>query len=156
MILYFEWKRSSQRSLLWYHIWIVQYDIKYISCSSSWDVVFHHNKQYYYPIWQLAIIWWSILGIRIYLRAHNWGAWDAWLSAPQLCHVTDLFAHDPLSSSGYPMITYTHPLASNLSIKTSVARRLQTNPHTHTHTHTPCMHKNQFYPFKRPAHVVYM
>ena len=31
-----------------------------------------------------------------------------WLSAPQL---TDLFAHDPLSS--YPMITYMPPVAGN-------------------------------------------
>ena len=29
----------------------------------------------------------------------------------------DLFAHDPLPSSGYPMITYAHPVASNLPIK---------------------------------------
>ena len=38
----------------------------------------------------------------------TWGAWDAYVpsNAPQL---TDLFAHDLLSSSGYPMITYTHP-----------------------------------------------
>ena len=34
-------------------------------------------------------------------------------------HVTDLFAHDPLSSSGYPMVTHTHPL-----VKPLVARRL--------------------------------
>ena len=41
-------------------------------------------------------------------------------------HVTDLFVHDPLSSSGYPMIIYTHPIADNLPIKTLVARQLQT------------------------------
>ena len=28
-------------------------------------------------------------------------------------HVNILLAHDPLSSSGYPMITYTHPVADN-------------------------------------------
>ena len=42
--------------------------------------------------------------------------------------LTDLFVHDPLSSSGYPTIIYTHPIADNLPIKkTLVARRLQTN-----------------------------
>ena len=34
-----------------------------------------------------------------------------------------LFAHDPLSSSGYPMIIYTHPVAGNLPIKALVARQ---------------------------------
>ena len=37
------------------------------------------------------------------------------------CYVTNLFAQDPISSSGYPMITYTHPIAS----LTLVARQLQ-------------------------------
>ena len=31
--------------------------------------------------------------------------------------VADLFAQDTLSSSGYPMITYTHLIASNVPIK---------------------------------------
>ena len=48
--------------------------------------------------------------------------------------ICTVFAHDPLSSSGYiyPMITYmyTHPVANNLPIKVLVARQLQ---HTHTH-----------------------
>ena len=35
---------------------------------------------------------------------------------PNYCHVNNLFACDPLSSSGYLMITYTHPVASNLLI----------------------------------------
>ena len=35
---------------------------------------------------------------------------------PDYCHVSNLFAHDPLSSSGYLMITYAHPVASNLPI----------------------------------------
>ena len=47
---------------------------------------------------------------------------------------------DPLSSSGYPMITYTLPVASNLPIKNLVARRLHTSMHTHNthiaHTRT--------------------
>ena len=43
---------------------------------------------------------------------------------PNLCHVTVLFAHDPLSSSAYPMITNTYHVASNLPIKTLVARQL--------------------------------
>ena len=41
--------------------------------------------------------------------------------------VTDLFAHNPLSSPGYPAIIYTHPVAGNLPIKTLVAII------THTH-----------------------
>ena len=51
-------------------------------------------------------------------------------------HVIDLFAHDPFSSAGYPMITHTHSLASNLPTRALVAWQLQTNTHTHTHTHT--------------------
>ena len=42
-------------------------------------------------------------------------------------HLTILLAHNPLSSSGYPMITYTHPVANNFPIKTLVARQLPTN-----------------------------
>ena len=53
---------------------------------------------------------------------------------PNLCHVTVLFAHDPLSSSAYPMITNTYQVTGNLPIKTLVARQLQ------THTHTPGFH----------------
>ena len=41
---------------------------------------------------------------------------------PNQCHVTDLFVRDPISSSGYPMIIYTHPIADNLPVKTLVAR----------------------------------
>ena len=41
---------------------------------------------------------------------------DAWSSAPQLNNVTVVFAHETLSSSGYPMITYTHPVACYLPI----------------------------------------
>ena len=33
-----------------------------------------------------------------------------------------LAAYAPLLSSGYPMITYTHPVADNLRIKALVAR----------------------------------
>ena len=51
----------------------------------------------------------------------TWSAQDAWSSAPQ--KVTDLFVHDPLSSSGYPMIIYTHPIADNLTIKTFLVAR---------------------------------
>ena len=58
--------------------------------------------------------------IHMYIRTHN---------------VTHLFVHDPLSSSGYPII-YTHPVAGSSPIKTLVARRWQTNKHTHTHTHS--------------------
>ena len=51
-----------------------------------------------------------------------------------------MFVHDPLSSSDYPMIIYTHPIADNLPIKTLIARQLQTNhikcvPVLHTHIH---------------------
>ena len=54
------------------------------------------------------------------------------------CHVTDLFVHDPLSSSSYPMIIYTNP--DNLPIKTLVARQLQTNVHTGIScVHNRCM-----------------
>ena len=66
---------------------------------------------------------------------------------PNKCHVTDVCVHDHLSSLGYPMIIYTHPIVKNLPIKTLVARRLQTNTHTlttytntlilvHIHTHS--------------------
>ena len=49
--------------------------------------------------------------------------------------------YDSLSSSGCPMITYTHPVANDLSIKTLVAKLLQMYiyndiVHTHTCTHT--------------------
>ena len=33
-------------------------------------------------------------------------------------HVTTMFAHDPFSSSTYPMIIHTHHVASNLPKKT--------------------------------------
>ena len=51
------------------------------------------------------------------------------------CTYIPFFAHDPLSSSGYPLITYIHPIASNLlyNVTTMVARQLQ----THTYTHNP-------------------
>ena len=45
------------------------------------------------------------------------------------------FVPPPPSSSGYPIIVYTHPITSNLPIKSLVARWLQTNTHTRTHTH---------------------
>ena len=64
--------------------------------------------------------------------SYNRGAQDAWSSAHL---VTDVF-YDPLSSSGYPMITYTNPVASNLPIKPLVARQLQAHTHAHTWTHT--------------------
>ena len=34
--------------------------------------------------------------------------------------VTILFAHDPLSLSAYPMVTYTHLVAGNLPIKQQI------------------------------------
>ena len=43
------------------------------------------------------------------------------------CQITNLLAHDPLSSLAYPMMTHTLPLASNYPIKTLVARQLPTN-----------------------------
>ena len=43
----------------------------------------------------------------------NWGAW----------HASILLAHDPLSPLAYPMITHIPPIASNLPIKTLVARQ---------------------------------
>ena len=43
-----------------------------------------------------------------------------WLNAQGL--VTSLLAHNPLSSLAYPMITHTPLVASNLPIKTLVAR----------------------------------
>ena len=46
---------------------------------------------------------------------------------PNLCYVTILLAHDPLSSSAYPVIAYTHPVANNLPIKTLVGRQLPTS-----------------------------
>ena len=48
-----------------------------------------------------------------------------------------MFAHYPLSSLGYLMVTDTHPIAGNLPIETLVAKQLQTNVYTYTHT---CMH----------------
>ena len=48
--------------------------------------------------------------------------WGAWLNVPKLSLATILFAHDPLSSLAYLMITYTHPAAGNLSKKTLVAK----------------------------------
>ena len=48
------------------------------------------------------------------------------MNAPQLSLATILVAHDPLSSSAYPMITHAHPVAGNLSIKTLVARQCPT------------------------------
>ena len=42
-------------------------------------------------------------------------------------YVTILLAHDPLSSLAYPMITHWPPVASNLPIKTLVARQQPTN-----------------------------
>ena len=38
-----------------------------------------------------------------------------------------MLAHDPLSSSAYAMITYTHPAAGNLPIKALVAKQRQTS-----------------------------
>ena len=66
--------------------------------------------------------------------------------------VTDLFAHDPHLSSGYPMITYTHPIASNnyLPIKTLVASQLHT--HTHTHTHSRYMTSIRVHKMHRQMH----
>ena len=38
-----------------------------------------------------------------------------------------MLAHDPLSSSTYPMITHTHPVAGNFPIKTLDAGQLPAN-----------------------------
>ena len=43
------------------------------------------------------------------------------------CQITNLLAHDPLSSLAYPMLTHTPPLAGYLLIKTLVARQQPTN-----------------------------
>ena len=56
----------------------------------------------------------------------NWGAQDAWPNAPQLTSC-NLLAHDPLSSSAYPMITYTQPAAGNLPIQALVAKQWPTS-----------------------------
>ena len=50
--------------------------------------------------------------------------------------VTNLFVRDPLSSSGYPMIIYTRPVADNVCtcIKALVARQWLTNILHHNHT----------------------
>ena len=53
------------------------------------------------------------------------------------CTLTDLFTHDPLSSSGYPIFTYTNPIAGNLHTKTLQIHTTHILTHTHTHT---CMH----------------
>ena len=45
-----------------------------------------------------------------------------------------LLAHDPLSSLVYRMITYTHPTASNLPIKTLVAKQQPTNIYLYSST----------------------
>ena len=49
-------------------------------------------------------------------------------------HVTNLFAHDPLSPLAYLMVTFAHFVAGNLPIKTLIARQWQ----THTNTHSKC------------------
>ena len=51
------------------------------------------------------------------------------------CQITILLAHNPLSSSAYPMITHPPPVADNLPTKTLVARQLPTNTHTYSLTH---------------------
>ena len=46
-----------------------------------------------------------------------------------------MLAHDPLSPLAYPMITYTHPAAGNLPIKTLVAKQQPTKVHAYTLFH---------------------
>ena len=43
------------------------------------------------------------------------------------CQITILLAHDPLSSSAYPMVAHTLSIAVNLPIKTYIARKIPTN-----------------------------
>ena len=53
----------------------------------------------------------------------------------------------PPSSSGYPMITYTHPVASNFPIKkTLVAGQLSINTHSnYTHTRTTTLNTTRIF-----------
>ena len=44
-----------------------------------------------------------------------------------------LLVHDLLSSSAYPLITYTHPAAGNLPLKTLVAKQQPTNTYVYWH-----------------------
>ena len=53
-----------------------------------------------------------------------------------------MLAHDPLSSLGYPMITYTHPTASNLAAKTLVAKQWPTNDGIALYSHKQKSHKH--------------
>ena len=54
---------------------------------------------------------------------------------PNYGHVTNLFSDDPLSPSGYLIVTSTHIVAGNLPIKLWLpGNGKQTHVHTHTHT----------------------
>ena len=77
-----------------------------------------------------------------YYKLHdiNWSVCDARSNGPQLMSCNYFVGPWPLSSSAYPMITYIHPVAGNLPIKTLVARQLPPPPHTHTHRRCPNIH----------------
>ena len=68
--------------------------------------------------------------VQVIVARLNWGVW---IKCTPI-NVLQLFcwAHDPLSSLDYPMITYTHPAASNLPIKTLVAKQWPTMYNVHT------------------------
>ena len=62
----------------------------------------------------------------------NWSARDAWLHECTQIYIM-LFVHDPLSSSGYPMITYTNKFFGCYIGDCNPTVYIHTYVHTHVH-----------------------